>query len=123
MATRATTAFAGDLPSPAWAGLAHARRKFDEAIKAQGKGAAGKTGRAQQGLAHIQCLYRLERDIRDLSAAERHQRRQDQARPLMDRLREWLDKSLPQVPPQSAIGKALAYLPEWAVGFHRALPG
>ena len=55
--------------------LAHARRKFDEAIKAQGKAVKSKTGTAHQALAFIAKLYRIEREIKDLSAEERHQRR------------------------------------------------
>jgi transposase len=92
--------------------MAHARRKFDEAIKALGKHPKGRTGKAHQGLAFIQKLYRIERDIRDLSETERHQRRQDEARPIVEELRRWLTKSLPQVPPKSATGQALNYLHE-----------
>ena len=51
--------------------FAHARRKFDEAIKAQGKGAKAKTGKAHQGRAFIGKPYRIEREIKDLGADER----------------------------------------------------
>ena len=36
--------------------------------------------------------------------------RREQAKPLLDEIRTWLDASLPQVPPQSATGRALTYL-------------
>lgn len=90
---------------------AHARRKFDEAIKAQGKG-MGKTGRAHKGLAFIQSLYRIERTAKEkqLSPEERYQLRQDKANPILAELKTWLDDALPKVPPKSAIGKALRYL-------------
>lgn len=94
---------------------AHARRKFHEAVKAQGK-RKGQTGggRAQQGLALIQQLYRVEAGAKDLTADGRYALRQEKAAPILDRLRAWLDKSLPQVPPTTATGKALAYLhSEW----------
>ena len=42
---------------------AHARRKFDEAVKAQGRNPR-KAGRAYQGLAWIQKLYRIERSLK-----------------------------------------------------------
>ena len=34
----------------------------------------------------------------------------EHATPLLDELRLWLDKTLPQVPPKTALGKALGYL-------------
>jgi len=89
---------------------AHARRKFDEAIKAQGKKGKAKAGRATKGLAYIQKLYRIEKLAGECAAEERHRLRQEQAVPLLDEIRAWLDKSLPEVPPQSAVGKALHYL-------------
>jgi hypothetical protein len=92
--------------------MAHARRKFSEAVKAQGKNK--KRGKAHRGLALIQKLYRVEKQARRLSLEERYARRQQQARPVLDDLRSWLDDTLPLVPPTSAIGKALNYLHrEW----------
>jgi transposase len=90
--------------------FAHARRKFDEALKAQGKGKPAKAGKASKGLIYIQKLYRIEKQIQDLEPEERYQQRQQQAVPLLDEIRAWLDKSLPQVPPTSLTGKALYYL-------------
>jgi transposase len=89
---------------------AHARRKFDEAIKAQGKKGKAKAGRATKGLAFIQKLYRIEKLAAEGSVEERYRLRQEQAVPLLDEIRIWLDKSLPEIPPQSAVGKALHYL-------------
>ena len=92
--------------------MAHARRKFSEAVKAQGKNK--KKGKAHQGLVLIQKLYRVEKQARRLAPEERYARRQQQARPVLDELRSWLDDSLPLVPPTSATGKALHYLHrEW----------
>ena len=92
--------------------MAHARRKFSEAVKAQGKNK--KRGKAHRGLALIQKLYRVEKQARRLNPEERYARRQQQARPVLDDLRSWLDDTLPMVPPTSATGKALNYLHrEW----------
>lgn len=92
--------------------MAHARRKFSEAVKAQGKNK--KAGRAQQGLALIQKLYRVESEARGFSPERRHTLRLEKAVPVLEQLRVWLDKSLPQVPPSTATGKALQYLHnEW----------
>jgi transposase len=88
--------------------FAHARRKFTEAIKAQGK---HKThGKAQHGLALIQKLYKIEKSVRGATAGERFAQRQQQATPVLNTLHTWLITSLPQVPPKSALGKALHYL-------------
>ena len=93
--------------------MAHARRKFSEAVKAQGKNK--KAGKAQHGLALIQKLYRVEKQARAFTPEQRHEHRQSQAKPILDRLRHWLDDSLPQVPPGTAAGKALNYLNnEWS---------
>jgi transposase len=92
--------------------MAHARRKFSEAVKAQDKKKPG--GNAHRGLALIRKLYRVEKQARKLTPEARHEHRQRHARPILDELRSWLDEALPQVPPTSATGKALNYLHnEW----------
>jgi len=92
--------------------MAHARRKFDEAVRAQGKKQSASN--AHRGLALIRKLYRVEKQARKLTPEARHDHRQRHARPILDELRSWLDESLPQVPPTSATGKALNYLHnEW----------
>ena len=95
------------VPIGCWA---HARRKFDEALKAQGTKGKPKAGRALMGLNFIQRLYRIEKAVQDGSAEQRYEARQQQARPVLDALRDWLEKSLPGVPPSTATGKALGYL-------------
>jgi transposase len=93
--------------------FAHARRKFDEAIKAQGKHPRG--GKAHRGLALIQKLYGVEKVMRHATPEARYAYRLQHAQPILDELRAWLEETLPQVPPQSATGKALNYLHnEWA---------
>ena len=90
---------------------AHARRKFDEALKVQG---GKKTGRAKIALNEIRKLYAVERDIKTLSAAEKYTQRQERAKPVALKLRAWLTRSLPEVAPKTTLGKALRYLDnEW----------
>jgi hypothetical protein len=86
---------------------AHARRKFIEAQKAQAK---HKTGKADQALAFIQALYRIEQLAKDTSPEERHAIRDTQARPIVDKIRQWMEKSVPHTPPKTLLGKALFYL-------------
>lgn len=91
--------------------FAHARRKFIEAQKMQVK---GKTGKADWAISHIRKLYRIESEIKDQCTAEKQTVRQQQSKPLLDQFKAWLDKSALQVPPKTAIGKAIAYsLNQW----------
>ncbi|MEM8562571.1 MAG: IS66 family transposase [Pseudomonadota bacterium] len=88
--------------------MAHARRKFDEALKSQLK--PDPQSLAGVALTKIKALYRIERAAQHLSASECRAKRQQEAIPLLDDLRQWLDEHLPRVPRQSALGKALNYL-------------
>jgi transposase len=86
---------------------AHARRKFVEAQKVQPK---GKTGRADVALNLINKLYGIERDFKDASDEQRHQRRQQRSLPILAQLKAWLEKTQPHVTTQNALGKAVNYL-------------
>jgi len=92
---------------------AHTRRKFDEALRGQGKSKnkkGAKTSRARQALSQIQALYRIERELKEASPEQRYAARQERSKPLLEKLRLWLDASLGTVPPQSLTGKALYYM-------------
>lgn len=92
--------------------MAHARRKFVEAQTAQNK---KKTGRAEWAIRHIKKLYRIEVVIKDFTADEKRAYRQENSLPLLNEFKEWLDKSIQQVLPKSAIGKAIQYsLNQWS---------
>jgi len=86
---------------------AHARRKFMNAKKLQPK---GKTGKADQALAWIQKLYLIEKQSKNDPPDKRYQARQHKAKPIVDDIKQWLDKSLLHIPPKTALGKALQYL-------------
>jgi len=90
---------------------AHARRKFKEAEVVQPR---GKTGKANWALSHIQKLYRIEIRLKDKSADEKRKVRQQQSLSLLNQFKIWLDKSALQVPPKTALGKAIGYsLRQW----------
>jgi hypothetical protein len=90
---------------------AHARRKFDEAEKAQPK---GKTGKANWALNHIQKLYRIETRIKDKTAPEKQAIRKKESEPLLNQYKAWLEKSLLNTLPKSKLGEALNYsLNQW----------
>ena len=91
--------------------MAHARRKFIEAQKAQPK---GKVGRADWAVTHIQKLYRLETHISNKTPEEKYAQRQLYALPLLVEFKQWLDESAEKINPKSALGGAIAYtLRQW----------
>ena len=91
--------------------FAHARRKFIEVQKMQVK---GKTGKADWAINQIRKLYRIESEIKDKTRIEKQALRIEKSKPLLDEYKAWLDKSALQVPPKTAIGKAISYsLGQW----------
>ena len=86
---------------------AHVRRRFMDAVKVQPK---GKRGRADEAVAMIAKLYKVERDYKEASHEERLLARQQISAPALAALRGWMEKMLPNVTPSSALGKALTYM-------------
>lgn len=90
---------------------AHARRKFDEAVKCQPKGKS-KGGAAYQGLTYCNLLFAIEQDLSEKNATEqeRYKERLVQAKPVLDAMFAWANSRT--AAPKSALGKALTYLKE-----------
>ena len=88
---------------------AHARRKFDEAVKSLPKGKA-KGSSASQGLAYCNLLFGIEQELADKTPEERYNERLEQAKPILDAMFAWADSRT--AAPKSALGKALTYLKE-----------
>jgi hypothetical protein len=87
----------------------HVRRHFYEI--AQG----GNAPLAEEALARIGALFGIERTIRGQTPEQRRTVRLDQARPLIDDLRAWLEAKLAQVSGGSRIAQAIRYaLKHWA---------
>ena len=88
---------------------AHARRKFTDVTKAQGKNR--KAGAADKALSYIKKLYRLEKIARDkkYSPEKIYRVRQDEAKPILDDFGKWLAKKKHQAPPKGLLGKAITY--------------
>jgi len=94
--------------------MAHARREFDEAIKACPKGSDQTLLASQEGLDFCNQLFRIERMIEGKSAEERQTARQQQTKKVFDAFRSWLIAKERQVPPKSALGTAIQYcLNQW----------
>lgn len=91
----------GVLPLGCWA---HARRKFEEALKED-------KVRAEYALAQIGMLYDVERraDVEKLSFEERSDLRCRLSYPIMVAFEKWLVNEYPNVLPKGRIGKAIRY--------------
>ena len=86
----------------------HARRRFDEAVKALPK-AKQKDSRAYLALTMIQAIYREEKLLKDLPAGERMIRRQLSVRPLVEAYFIWVRENLPKVPQKSRTWEGFNY--------------
>lgn len=84
--------------------MAHARRKFEAALNNDPK-------RANHVLVEIQKLYAIEQYFKqnDVSDNRVKELRQQDAVPVLDELKTWLEEQYPQVLPKSSMGKAIAY--------------
>ncbi|MFZ4710384.1 MAG: IS66 family transposase [Zwartia sp.] len=94
---------------------AHARRRFVEASRVQPK---GKRGLANEAIGLIGVLYGIERDCEKEKATdqERYLARQERSVPALAAIYAWMQRTLPQVTPKSALGTALSYMrDQWSM--------
>ncbi len=87
----------------------HARRKFDEALKAEPKQTSGKVSKAAMALNYYQKLYAIERKIKELSADQKYNIRQQESVPVWNQFIEWMEKHIQTTTPESKFGVALNY--------------
>lgn len=87
--------------------FAHAKRPFAQLVKI-----AKTTGKSHQAVAYIQKLYALEKIAREnhYTAQQRYELRLKKAKPILDELKIWLDKSLKTAAPKSKLGDGLVYM-------------
>lgn len=76
--------------------MAHARRPFAELVKLSKK----KKGLSHQMLGMIKELYDIERLIKGKAVNERYDVRQEKAKPLLDKIRQWLVEHVNNAPPK-----------------------
>jgi hypothetical protein len=88
---------------------AHARRKFDEAVKALPK-SRQKTSSAGIGLMYCNQLFEIEDRIAEFPPDKRYSQRQSRAKPVLDAFLAWAKTR--NAAPKSALGRALHYLLE-----------
>lgn len=88
--------------------LAHARRRFDELVKANASPVAA------QAIQRIARIYRLENQAREMTVQARLAHRQQYTRPLWDELHAWMKQERARVPDGGGIAAALDYsLKRW----------
>lgn len=92
----------------------HARRKFDEALKALPAANRSAPVAAKEGLEFCNRLFAIERDLKEATPKERYEKRLARSHPVLDAFLAWLHKQSSQVLPKSAFGKAINYcLNQW----------
>jgi transposase len=84
--------------------MAHARRKFKQAE-------SNDPARAEAALKMFQQLYTIERMIKEnaMDDDKTHEFRLENSKPVLTEMKVWLDSSIMEVAPASAIGKSIAY--------------
>jgi len=87
---------------------AHARRRFDEALKATPKDKQ-KSSTANKALKLIQAIYREEGKLANLTSEERREQRQLVVKPLVEAYFAWAHKTEPNVLANSKTHKGLQY--------------
>jgi len=91
--------------------LAHSRRKFDEALTCV-KEEEQKDSKAAIGLTYCNKLFKIEKDIEDMSPEEKYIKRQELSKPVLDGFYAWLNSFTPAK--QSHLGNAVTYtLNQW----------
>jgi len=88
----------------------HFRRKFKDAQAAQPAGMKNTHTKADIALAKIGKLYRIERKIKTLSARRKQEERQKKSLPVLQDLKQWMDKNNGKSPKDSLISTALVYM-------------
>tara|TARA_R110002049_G_C9177390_1_gene563007 strand:+ start:606 stop:2180 length:1575 start_codon:yes stop_codon:yes gene_type:complete len=87
---------------------AHVRRKFIDAQKANKT--KNKTSKADMAINLIGKLYAIEKHIEEATPEEKHQARQEQSKAQLQKIKDWLDKTLHTTVPKGLLGKALSYM-------------
>ncbi len=104
--------------------MAHIRRKFTDVQKLGGK--KYKTPVADHVVERIQRLYELESKMKKagLNPSEIFKERQEKAKPILEKLHQYLKEVRPKSPPKGKLGEALGYaLNHWDVTLNYLLDG
>jgi len=87
---------------------AHARRRFDEALKAMPRGSQ-KGSLAYKALAMIQAIYNTDNPLKELPPDERKERRQLAVRPLVEAYFAWCRENEGRISKKNKTGEGISY--------------
>ncbi len=100
----------------AWACChAHARRKFEEVHH------LGATPQTTKVLSYFQLLFDIEDEARELSAEARLALREKESRPILEKLKTWMDEQLTTLRPKHPLRKPIEYMTKRWPSFTRFL--
>ncbi len=89
--------------------MAHARRPFAELVKI-----AKAVGKSHKAATYFQKLYAIEKIARDehYNLIQRYELRLEKSKPILEEMKEWLEKSMSHAVPKSKLSKAFIYMQE-----------
>ena len=88
---------------------AHARRKFTDVLKSLPAQDRDGPSATRSGLEFCNRLFAIERDLKDVTPAERLRARQERSRPVLAAFAAWLQEQTTTMLPKSALGEAVTY--------------
>jgi transposase len=88
---------------------AHARRKFHDALLIIPAERRFKPSATLTGLEFCNALYEVERRLKGASPAERLRARELESRPILDKFKQWLERTQPLASPKSHLAVAVGY--------------
>ena len=87
----------------------HARRRFDKILNNKSS-ATARTTIARRAITYYGKLYRIEREIKSLTAKEKYVQRQQQAKPIWGEFLQWATRTLTEGVAHGRTTRALEYL-------------
>lgn len=94
--------------------LAHARRKFNDALRALPEDAQISRTKSSEGLKFCNQIYHFEKQYTDLLPDQCFERRKKEVRPVLDTFKSWLEEQKRSTVPKSRLGEAVKYcLNQW----------
>lgn len=88
---------------------AHVRRYFVESIPLDNNGKELSGSKGAEGREYINLLFKVEKEMKDLSYEEKKQKRQEASRPILDAFWTWVEKTSALATTNEKLTKALVY--------------
>ena len=88
---------------------AHCRRYYIESIPLDNSGKEIKGSKGAEGRAYIDLLFKVEKEIEDLSFEEKKQKRQEASQPILDAFWTWVEKTSAMYTTNEKLTQALGY--------------